>query len=140
MPAIVLDTSAIMCVLFGEEGADTVTGLLEDGSTGSKRKNLVFMPFMALMETEYWLSRRLPIHELEKILLMLETWPVQIVESYPDWRHQAAKLKATESISTADAWIASLAILKKAELLHKDPEFDRLKAIKTIHLPYKKKR
>ena len=48
-----------------------------------------------------------------------------------------AKVKAKGSLSVADAWIASLAILHQCELVHKDPEFDRVNELTVIRLPYK---
>lgn len=138
MPSYVLDTSAILCVLFQEVGADTVVELLDRaGGKSSEEETRVFVPFIALMEMEYWLRRRLSPRELQDTLFLVENWPAQVIESSPDWRHEAARVKAMLALSVADAWIASLAILRGSELVHKDPEFDQMKGLEALRLPYK---
>lgn len=139
MPSYMLDTSAIMCVLFQEEGADQVVRIL-DAARGNEEEDQVkvFIPFIALMEVEYWLLRRLPPRDMETTLFLVESWPSQVVESSPQWRHEAARVKATASLSAADAWIAALAMLNQGELVHKDPEFEQLSSrLKMLRLPYK---
>ena len=110
MSFYVLDTSAIMCVLFQEDGAEMVMEILRKSAGRPEQDDAVLVPFIALMETEYWLLRRLSTREAEETLFLVENWPVEVQESNPDWRHVAAKVKARGSLSVADAWIASLAI------------------------------
>lgn len=136
MAFFVLDTSAIMCLLFQEEGADQVVEILETaGNGGVQDEPQVLVPFIALMETEYWLRRRLLAREVETTLLLIESWPIQVMESTPEWRHEAARVKAAVSLSVADAWIASLATLRQGELVHKDPEFEQVAGLKMLRLP-----
>jgi hypothetical protein len=48
------------------------------------------------------------------------------------------RVRATASLSLADAWIAALALLNQGELVHKDPEFEQLSArLNMLRLPYK---
>jgi predicted nucleic acid-binding protein len=108
MPAYVLDTSAIMSVLFDEDGASKVLELLEKANREHCR---ISLPFIALMEVEYWLLRRLP-EEAERCMLLVQSWPVKVEESHLKWWHQAAQLKAEGYLSVADAWIAALAIIQ----------------------------
>lgn len=136
MAVFVLDTSAIMCLLFQEEGADQVIEILDAaGNREVQDGTLVLVPFIALMETEYWLRRRLPARGVEMTLLLVESWPIQVMESTPEWRHEAARIKAAVSLSVADAWIASLAALHQGELIHKDPEFEAVAGLKMLRLP-----
>lgn len=137
MPSYVLDTSAILSVLYYEDGAAEVMKLL-DAATSFPQDTLVFVPFIALMETEYQLLRRLNLVEAQETLLLVEEWPMQIEESNPQWRHEAARVKAAGRLSLADAWVASLAILRGSELVHKDPEFDRVQGLRALRLPYKR--
>jgi predicted nucleic acid-binding protein len=138
MPVYVLDTSAIMCVLYQEDGAEQVVEILDAAQTSSRGDAAeVLVPFIALMEMEYWLRRRLAPREVEHILLLVANWPVQVVESNPQWRRLAAQVKAYASLSVADAWIAALAILRQGELVHKDPEFDQVTELESLRLPYK---
>jgi predicted nucleic acid-binding protein len=125
----VLDTSAIMALLWDEEGASDVENIL-------KSDDAVFVPFVALMEAEYKLLRRDPVGA-EDVMQSIRAWPVSIVESNPAWGHEAAVVKQDGGLSFADAWIASLAISKNVPLVHKDPEFDRVDTLQHLRLPYK---
>ncbi len=138
MAIYILDSSAILCLLFGEDGAEDVSELLQKAGSGNTTK--ILLPFIALMVVEYWLLRRLPPEEVASIMLRLESCPVTIEESYPEWRHQAARLKSSALLSAADAWIASLALIHNAQLVHKDPEFSKIPRLKALELPYKTKR
>ena len=138
MAPYVLDTSAILCVLYQEEGADQVVEILGTTQGGDQPRGIsVLVPFVALMEVEYWLLRRLTVGEVERTLLLIQRWPVEIAESNEEWRHRAARVKAVNPLSLADAWIASLAMLHGAELVHKDPEFDLVTGLESRHLPYR---
>jgi len=48
----------------------------------------------------------------------------------------AARLKATQRLSLADAWIAAAAELEAATLVHKDPELTALPQQQLV-LPFK---
>jgi predicted nucleic acid-binding protein len=87
------------------------------------------------MEVEYKLLRELPAETSEQMATLLN-WPIQIVESTAIWRGAAARIKAPGKISFADAWVAALALLSDAELVHKDPEFDAVPSLKALRLPY----
>jgi|GEM_PF-2681352 len=134
MSTFVLDTSAIITILNQEEGWDTVLKLLEKAR---EDRDIVYLPFIALMELEYLMLRKFSPEETMAVLGLVSAWPVLIVESMEEWRHQAAKVKSEVPVSLADAWIASLAMLKGAELVHKDPEYDKVLNLLTMKLPYK---
>lgn len=133
MAAFVLDTSAVLTILNREDGLATVLPLLEEAKA---RQDVLYIPFIALMELEYLLLRRISVEETMAILALVRAWPVEVPESSEDWRHQAALIKSKTSLSVADAWIASLALLKQAELVHKDPEFEQVPELAMIKLPY----
>jgi predicted nucleic acid-binding protein len=134
MPTFVLDTSAVLTVLNQEEGLETVLNLLGDAKDD---QNILYIPFMGLMELEYLLLRSVSLEETMAILALVRAWPVQVLESTEEWRHQAAMVKANTSLSVADAWIASLALLHQAELVHKDPEFENVRGLEMTKLPHK---
>jgi ribonuclease VapC len=140
MTDFVLDTSAVLTYLLDEPGADRVEEIVEEarstGSAGTGHSSIL-LPFIALMEVEYWLIRRSANTDAARTLLLVENWPVQIEESTPQWRHEAARIKATTPLSLADSWLAALAILRGACLLHKDPEYDQLSSLLVERLPYK---
>jgi predicted nucleic acid-binding protein len=134
MPRYILDTSALLTVLNNEPGVDTVLSILEAARSGEAQ---VYLPFMALMELEYLSLRQRSQGETRRLLTLVEAWPVEIEDSTQEWHHEAARVKATASISLGDAWICSLAFLEDAEVVHKDPEYDIVPGLRCLRLPYK---
>ena len=118
-----LDTSALMALRDDEPGAEHVAELL---TAAAPQRTLVHACFMSKMELLYRVWRdegeaagRLA---LEQCLAL----PIQWVESNPQLLRLAAEIKATSSLSVADAWVAAAARLMGATLVHKDPEFATL--------------
>ena len=134
MAAFVLDTSAVLTILNREDGLDQVLTLLNEAKD---QQVVVYIPFIALMELEYLLLRSISPEETMAVLTLVSAWPVEVPESREAWRHQAARLKSQTPLSVADAWIASLALLHRAELVHKDPEYVQVPNLRVVKLPYK---
>jgi predicted nucleic acid-binding protein len=134
MAPYTLDTSAILAYVRDEPGNDLVEGILRQAANNPAAS--VSVPFIALMEVEYILLRELPSNRVERNLSAIEAWPIDVVESNETWRHLAAAIKADGKLSLADAWVAALALELDAELVHKDPEFDRVDGLKALRLPY----
>jgi len=111
-----------------EAGADDVQRIVEG-------EEPVLLPFMTIMEVNYVLRRTLSPPEVEHTMAALREWPVTIAESSPEWGRVAAEVKSRGGLSVADAWIASLALLHDAELVHKDPEFDAVQGLRSYPLP-----
>ena len=130
----VLDTSAILASFKGERGFETVKAILREAERG--QGTIVYVPFIAMMEVEYQFLREMSEDDVDYWLNVALNWPVELVESNPEWRHAAAQVKAPGKISLADAWVASLALLNDAELVHKDPEFEDVPNLKHLKLPY----
>lgn len=117
---IVLDTSAIMAVLDAEpEGPAVVSRIERAEQTGEE----VILPFLVLVEVEYVLLRKHAVSDVEQTLNFVLGWPTELVESFEEWRREAARVKSAGNISIVDAWVAALALLTGAEVLHKDPQF-----------------
>jgi len=121
-----------MAVLLGEEGAQTVREVVQH-HTGD-----VVVPFVAMMETEYKLLRQGRDHA-DRGLAAVFSWPVSILESDAAWRGEATRIKSRGRLSFADSWVAALALLRDAELVHKDPEFDSFDEVRVLKLPYKQR-
>jgi predicted nucleic acid-binding protein len=119
-----------MTVLFARSGHERVVEVLDKAGSSDS----VLLPFIALMELEYNLLRALSRPEAVDALRLVEAWPVEIVESSPGWRHAAAEVKSRGGLSLADAWIAALALVRGATLLHHDPEYDQVPALKALHV------
>lgn len=135
MADYVLDTSALLTLFKDEDGADEVEAILEACEAGRSR---AYLPFMSVMELEYLVLRSSGRVAVERVLRILQAWPVERIESDPAWGRKAAAVKAQGGLSMADAWISSLALMLGAELVHKDPELDALQDLIHRRLPYKK--
>jgi predicted nucleic acid-binding protein len=118
-----LDTSALMALRDDEPGAEHVAELL--GAAASQR-TLVYACFMSQMELLYRVWRDESEAAGRLALEQCLALPIQWVESNPQLLRLAAEVKATSSLSVADAWIAAAARLVGASLVHKDPEFAAL--------------
>lgn len=121
----VLDTSAVMCLLFDQPGADVVEQILEGDEA-------VALPFIALMEVRYVLMRALSPDRVDQLIAMLRGSHAEIPESSPAWGEMAARVKAGGGLSLADAWMAALALLRDARLAHRDPEFNRVPGLQSL--------
>jgi len=126
-----LDASALMTLLEDEDGAGRVEEILLRG--------FVLVPFVALLEVYYiTLQERgetvaMQRHEMIKRLPATLLWqmdePVLLA---------AARFKASQRISLADAIVAGFASVYGAVLVHKDPEFEVLAGTMVMEaLPYK---
>lgn len=129
MAGYVLDTSALMAVVYQEDGAESVWEVIWS-------QQQVRVPFLALMEVHYRLLRE-RLELLDDTLMMIDEWPVETIESNPSWREAAAVIKARGKLSVVDAWAAALALTEDATLVHKDPEFETVPDLKVLQLPYK---
>ena len=119
MPAFCLDTSAILTLRDDEPGAERVAMLLEGPDP-------CFACFMTRMEVLYrvWKdegerSGRLAYEQLQSL-------PIAWVDQTEPLLLEASRIKALHRLSVADAWIAAAALLSRATLLHKDPEFEAI--------------
>lgn len=127
----VLDTSALLCLIKDEEGADAVEKIL--------RQETVFVSFLSMMEFLYVRHRETGEARAGRDYAELKALPIQVMESDEPLRLLAARIKAAHRLSLADAWVAATAEQLGAVLVHKDPEFDPLDGrIKMLRLPSKR--
>ena len=129
-----LDTSALLALRDNEAGADRVGVLLKGAALGEQR---CYGCFMSLMEVYYrvWKDEgeQAGRHAYQSCLAL----PVEWVHESPPLLERAASIKATHSLSFADAWIAASALELGATLVHKAPEFENLPDLIEERLPYK---
>jgi predicted nucleic acid-binding protein len=130
----VLDSSAILALIEDEGGAERVVQVLRTGT--------VILPAVALMEVFYILRQERGEAEAYRHYAHVREVTDEIV-----WKLDeptlllAGRFKADHRVSLADAWIAATAVQRGATLLHKDPEFEVLKAeVRLEALPYKRHR
>ena len=99
-----------------------------------RQPDSLLVPFMTVMEARYVLSRVFPPARVSQIIETLRGSGLSIIESSPAWGVVAADVKTRGGLSLGDAWIASLALMHDAELLHNDPEFDRVEGLRSCRL------
>ncbi len=133
MKQYLLDTSALLTLRDDEPGADHVANLLRQAA---KNKVNIYGSFMTLMEIYYRVWKDDGESEGRLAYEQCRALPMLWVDETRDLLELAAKIKATYPLSLADAWIAATAIQKNAVLVHKDPEFEKVK-VAQLKLPYK---
>ena len=116
----VLDASALLAYLWKEPGYEKVKDLL--AKAAESQSNL-------LMTTVNWgevcsvLMRESGPEEAERILKLVETFPVEYVEVDLALARQAATFKVTRKLPFADCFAAALTKLRKGELVTTDKDF-----------------
>jgi len=130
----VLDTSALLTLIEDEPGADVVQDVLQRSREG---KVAVLVSFMSFMEVHYITLQERDADEARVRVDLIMSLPVLRVESTESLGQIAGELKAEHRLSVAEAWIAALAKDRNAVLIHKDPEFENVKSLQALALPYK---
>lgn len=130
--SFVLDTSAIMAFIEKEQGAERVREIL--------LKNSIIIPWLSILEVVYLTQRELGEEEAVTRYALLKKLEAKVIwDADETLLLNAARIKATHSISLADSVIAAIARLHKAVLIHKDPEYESLQDVVEMEiLPYKK--
>ena len=135
-PVVVLDTSAVVCLLENEAGADLVEAQLQ---SAKEEKTAVLLSFVTLTELYYTTCRAADAGRAAELVAIVKSWPAEIIFPNEALCLLAAELKAAYQLSLADAFVAATARSSGATLIHKDPEFEALgTAIDSKSLPYKK--
>lgn len=131
----VLDTSALLTYIEDEEGSEYVENLLVKAEKGDI---VIYVVFISLTEVFYITMQERDETEALRRILLIQSLAVRVEESNEDLNFRAGKIKATNSISLADAYISALCQRYNGILVHKDPEFERLSpSAKEYRLPYK---
>jgi len=100
-------------------------------------KVAVLVSFMSFMEVHYITLQERDADEARVRVDLITSLPVLRVESTESLGQIAGELKAEHRLSVADAWIAALAKDRNAVLIHKDPDFENVKSLQALALPYK---
>lgn len=128
------DTSAILTLLRGEHGDDTVERLLREAGT----KNNGLLAQISLTELYYVTWQVAGEAKARETIINVKMLPLTVV--VPDERMAlaAGRFKALYRVSLADALIAATAAEYRAILVHKDPEYEAVaEHIPLLPLPYK---
>lgn len=133
MKRFLLDTSALLTLRDDEPGADRVAEVLD---LATKGKASCFGCFITLMEVLYRVWRDEGQTAGRLAYQQCQALPIEWLTQTDTMLIKAAEIKATHSLSIADAWIAACASEQSATLLHKDPEFKPLPLAQEV-LPLK---
>ncbi len=133
----ILDTSAILTYIEDEDGSDYVENLLIDAEKGIVD---IYVSFISLTEVLYITTREKDESLAVERIKLIQSLAMKIQESDEMVNINAGKLKARNSISLTDAYIAALCQIHihNEILVHKDPEYEKLApTLKEHRLPYK---
>ena len=126
----VLDSHALIALLFGERGCEKVTALLERAAE-AERPALVCAANWA--EVGYTVTRKAGAEGWRQARDRLLGLPIKIIDVGQDLAERAGELKVPGRMSLADCFAAALAIELGADLVTGDPEFkaveDRLRIV-----------
>jgi ribonuclease VapC len=123
-PVFVLDTSALLALHGDEPGADRVESLVSKAKTNAC---LLLLSFMSRMEILYLLWREEGEEAARHALRLIDSFEVEWISCDQEILEMASRLKVKGGLSVADSWIAATAIVRHGTLVHKDPEFSKLK-------------
>ena len=124
--AFLLDTSALLALRGEEPGAEEVEKLLRQRA---KNGCSLLASFMTRMELLYCIRREEGGEAALHALRLIDTFDLEWVSCEPEILEAAALLKSAGGLSVADSWIGATAIVRKAILIHSDPEFTRFSDI-----------
>lgn len=134
MSGFLLDTSALLALRDDEPGAERVSQLLQAAAQGGEP---CYGCFLSLMEVFYRVWKDEGESAGREAYADCLALPMQWIHESTSLLERAAMVKATHSLSLADAWIAAAALENGLTLIHKDPEFEKLPGLVYDSLPYK---
>ena len=111
--AVVLDTSALMAFFLDEPGAVDLERI----------KNKVRIPFMALCELHYMVSRKRGKAVADQCFGLVKSWEVEISHSSEEGILAASRLKDRYGLGIGDAFIAATSLCLRLPLLTYDSDF-----------------
>jgi predicted nucleic acid-binding protein len=132
MKTTVLDASALLAMFFGQPGMEQMRDLFHKASEADRP---VFISAINWAEVLYKVERKQGKAGLDTVRQFERTMPLEVVPLDRELAETAADLKVKHDLGLADAFAASLAMHKKAELVAGDKEFKALeKEIKVVWL------
>ncbi len=123
MKTYVLDSYALLAYLEGEPSGKQITSLFEDAIDN---KIGLLMSVINWGEIYYIALREGGNERAELYLETVKDLPLEVIEADRDITLEAAKFKANNKMSYADAFAAALAIQNNATLVTGDNEFKPL--------------
>ncbi|HEV8132278.1 MAG TPA: PIN domain-containing protein [Acidobacteriota bacterium] len=122
----VLDTSALLTLREDGLGSDEVEARILQAQ---KQQCRLLVSFMTRMEILYLVRREENETAAHETLRLIDSFPIEWISCELEILEGASLLKSGGGLSVADSWIAATALVHQATLVHKDPEFSKLKNI-----------
>ncbi len=113
VPAVITDTSVLMAYFLNEPG-------VEDLSTVKRKLRI---PFMALCELHYVVSRKQGRGLADQCYGLVKSWDVPVLHSTEEAILAASRLKDRYDIGLGDAFIAAYSLCERLPLLTYDSNF-----------------
>jgi len=137
MNRYVFDTSALFTYFDKEEGADDIQEMVLKAIQDNFD---IFLSVVALIEVYYKSCQEQDDEIANERIERLMKKPFSIIDIDMTMIEIIGSIKAKYQLSFADSCIVGLAKIKKAKLVHKDPEFEVINEIPQFVLPYKEKK
>jgi ribonuclease VapC len=123
MAKFVMDSYALLAFFRDEAGADTVEKLLNEAA---EDKHELYITSVNAGEVYYMSCRKDSISKANQVWDAMKKFPLHFVIADMELSLAAAKIKANQKLSYADAFAAALTIQKKATLVTGDEEFESI--------------
>ena len=133
MAKFVLDSYALLAFFRNEIGADDVEKLLNEAA---EDKHELYISVVNVGEVYYMSCRKDSVAKANQVWEAMKKFPLHFIVADMDLSLAAAKIKANNKLSFADAFAAALTIQKKATLITGDDEFDSLKGETNFKVKY----
>ena len=128
-PVFVLDTFAMLAYLQDEAGAARVETLLEQAA---REKCRLCMSIINLGEMLYIIERREGVARTQDVLALIRQLPLEILPADEQAVFAAAHIKASHTLSYADAFAVASAIQENAAIVTSDLEFEAVASRVTV--------
>jgi PIN domain nuclease of toxin-antitoxin system len=125
LKSAVLDSYAVLALLFKERGHEKVVALMEKAAESDKQL-LIAAPNWA--EVRYMVERKVGADKWPQTRTKLLGLPLEIVPVDQELAELAGEIKASKKMSLADCFAAALARQKKFEVYTGDPEFKTMES------------
>jgi predicted nucleic acid-binding protein len=131
-----LDSSAVLAWFRADAGSEQVVAIV---TAATNEAASVSMSQISLLEIAKAVADERGQIAARHDLQLLRELAIAFVPATDEQCIAAGFLRSRVNLSTADAIIATQALEAGATLVHKDPEFDGVPALKHRRLPYKTK-
>lgn len=119
-PVYLLDSFAFLAYLEDEAGRTRVQEILASAAASKCR---VLMCMINLGEVLYIVERERGLVPAQKVLALVESLPIEMIETSRELVLDAAHIKANHTLSYADAFAVATALQENAAILTGDPEY-----------------